>query len=367
MKVVHIFWSLGFGGIETMLINIANEQASQNADVNIIIINDFYEDELIKKINSNVKVHLLHRKCGSRGFLFVLRLNFLLYKIAPDIIHLHMSKFYTLLWGKKLRHAAVATLHALARGSLKDETPLHRIFPILSLNNNGNVIFLDKIPKVFSISQSVKDDLYQRYGINSTVVSNGIMAKSFAHRPNKPHATPLSVVMVSRLDHKKKGQDLLIKATAALQGKIHVTLIGDGDSKNYLSQLARDLNASPWVQFLGAKTQAYIQEHLCKYDLFVQPSRREGFGLTVAEAMATKIPVLVSEGQGPAEVTCGSKYGWIFKNGSVDDLIKKIDYISSHYEEALSKSEEAYQYVCNTYDVSITAKTYLDLYKKSNL
>ena len=118
MKVVHIFWSLGFGGIETMLINIANEQASQNADVNIIIINDFYEDELIKKINSNVKVHLLHRKCGSRGFLFVLRLNFLLYKIAPDIIHLHMSKFYTLLWGKKLRHAAVATLHALASGSL---------------------------------------------------------------------------------------------------------------------------------------------------------------------------------------------------------------------------------------------------------
>ena len=60
------------------------------------------------------------------------------------------------------------------------------------------------------------------------------------------------------------------------------------------------------------KPQPYIVEHMADYDLLVQPSRWEGFGLTVAEAMAAKVLVSVSEGQGPAEVTCGYFYGWIF-------------------------------------------------------
>ena len=67
--------------------------------------------------------------------------------------------------------------------------------------------------------------------------------------------------------------------------------------------------------------------HLTDYDLFVQPSRWEGFGLTVAEAMAAGVPVLVSEGQGPAEVTQGSRYGWLFANGDADDLQRQIVFI----------------------------------------
>ena len=71
--------------------------------------------------------------------------------------------------------------------------------------------------------------------------------------------------------------------------------------------------------------------------------------------MAARLPVLVSEGQGPAEVTCGDKYGWLFINGNINDLKEKIEYIISHY---------ALKYVCNTYDVSITANKYLKEYSK---
>ena len=38
MKVVHIFWSLAYGGIETMLVNIANAQAVEGAEVNLEVI-----------------------------------------------------------------------------------------------------------------------------------------------------------------------------------------------------------------------------------------------------------------------------------------------------------------------------------------
>ena len=74
--------------------------------------------------------------------------------------------------------------------------------------------------------------------------------------------------------------------------------------------------------------------------------------------MAARLPVLVSEGQGPAEVTCGDKYGWLFINGNINDLKEKIEYIISHYDTAIQKAENALKYVCNTYDVSITANKY---------
>lgn len=96
--------------------------------------------------------------------------------------------------------------------------------------------------------------------------------------------------------------------------------------------------------------------------MFVQASRWEGFGLTVAEAMSANVPVLVSSGQGPAEVTCGSKFGWIFENGNAEDLATQIDYIRNHYNEALNKAKAALSYVRNTYDVSATAKKYLESY-----
>ena len=111
------------------------------------------------------------------------------------------------------------------------------------------------------------------------------------------------------------------------------------------------------------KPQPYIVEHMADYDLLVQPSRWEGFGLTVAEAMAAKVLVSVSEGQGPAEVTCGYFYGWIFENGNANDLAAKIKYIYDNYDEAMDKANSALNYVQNTYDVSVTARKYLDLYK----
>ncbi len=362
MKVVHIFWSLSYGGIETMLVNIANAQVSLYADVQIIILNDLYSDELLQKIDNRITVHLIKRRQGNKGFSFLIRLNRLLRKIAPDTIHLHLSKFYVLLWGRKLRRVTSVTLHALPRGSVRRADFLHRFFPILYLSDTGNVAYMDRIPKVFAISQVVKEQLWNKYRINSIVVNNGILTKNFKIRLKRTPSIPMSVVMVSRLEHKKKGQDLLIMAAATLKGKIHVTFIGQGNSYEYLKQLTMQLKIEPWIKFLGAQPQSFIEEHLCEYDLFVQPSRYEGFGLTVAEAMASQVPVLISDGQGPAEVTCGDTYGWVFENGNVCDLVKQIEYIISHYDEALFKAQKALQYVCDTYDVSVTARKYLDLY-----
>ena len=170
------------------------------------------------------------------------------------------------------------------------------------------------------------------------------------------------MIQVSRLDHEKKGQDLLIDAASQLKGTIDVTFIGDGNSMGFLKQSVETQGVDDFVHFLGKQDQSFIAKNLHKYDLFVQASRWEGFGLTVAEAMAAKVPVLVSEGQGPAEVTCGEKYGWLFRNGDSSELAKQIRHIMLNRTDALSKADAACRYVLETYDVSVTARKYLDNY-----
>ncbi len=56
-------------------------------------------------------------------------------------------------------------------------------------------------------------------------------------------------------------------------------MIGKGDSLEHLQKLAEDRNMTGRIVFVGSKEQSYIASHLRDYDLFVQPSRKEGFGL----------------------------------------------------------------------------------------
>lgn len=362
MKIVHIVWSLTLGGIETMLVNIANAQANEGAEISVIIINDMYDESLINSFEDNINLIFLNRKQQSHNLTFIIRLNWILYKLNPDIIHLHSSRIYKIIYGKKIRKKIHQTLHDLPWGKLRGNGLCHRIFPVLSVSGEGNVRFIDRIPHVYAISNAVKYALWEKYHVVSTVVCNGIRTSDFIVRELSHYELPLRIVLVSRLQHEKKGHDLLIRALSQLKDKVEVNFIGEGQSFDFLKNLSEELGVERYVHFHGKQTQYYIAKNLCKYDLFVQPSRYEGFGLTVAEAMAAQVPVLVSAGQGPAEVTCGNKYGWVFENGDVEDLVCKIEYIREHYTEALDKAKEACNYVTTTYDVSVTARKYLREY-----
>ena len=416
MNVVHIFWGLGFGGIETMLVNIANAQVKSGAKVSIIIINDLCEESLLQLLYPEVTLHLLMRKQESKGVGFIFKLNRLLFLLQPDVIHLHRSDIGQLLLYKKFRKIACVTLHDIPIGEMKNDTFMNYIWRKINKRpiKHSNVTYINRIPLVFAISNTVQNDLLTRYKIYSTVVFNGILTSNFTQRMatnpkdifkilrSEEHTSELQtrsdlvcrllhlsscactglsfpgshfpsatnpkdifkILTVSRLEHLKKGQDLLLEAVARIKGQVTIDFIGEGTSLDYLKAKANKLKIENYVHFLGKKTQKYISEHLSNYDLFVQPSRWEGFGLTVAEAMAARLPVLVSEGQGPAEVTCGDKYGWLFINGNINDLKEKIEYIISHYDTAIQKAENALKYVCNTYDVSITANKYLKEYSK---
>jgi glycosyltransferase involved in cell wall biosynthesis len=71
------------------------------------------------------------------------------------------------------------------------------------------------------------------------------------------------------------------------------------------------------VRFTGEKNRAWIFAHLADYHVLVQPSRYEGFGLTILEGFAAGLPVLASNIEGPAEIINQTPQGFLFEKEDV--------------------------------------------------
>jgi len=346
MKILHICTSLNIGGTETMLVDIINEQVKTNT-VNLIIINKGINKDVYKKIDNQVCVNCLKRTPGSRNILHFISFNYLIAKINPDIIHCHGSEIIKYIFIKRKAKICI-TVHDIG-------------YPLGSLK---------KYNHIFAISKAVQNDLDERLNIKATVIYNGIHTERVKMKNNYNYDI-FKIVCVARLMHQKKGQDILIKAISILVNKeniknISVDFIGEGKSEKYLKDLVNELKVGQFVKFIGLKNRDYIYSHLKDYELLVQPSIYEGFGLTVIEGMAAKVPVLVSNIQGPMEVIGNGTYGYAFKiNDEVDCARKIIDVIEDYNKNIIQdKCEKAYFYVKENFDVKKTAANYVSEYKK---
>lgn len=347
MKIAHLTYGLSMGGIETMLVNLANEQARAGNEVHIFVVNDLVDASLLDRLDKIVHVHLLGRRPGSPSPLPYIRLNGKLHALAPDVVHLHYIKMARLVWVPSLRRKMCATLHTMTSKAATGE--IRRCGP------------------VFAISEMVRDDVKMRFGIDVVTVYNGVKLNEIEVRNDRPFGRPIHIVQVGRLDHRVKGQDILLQAAAELQAcgmeDFKIDFIGGGDSQDYLQHLARELGVADKVEFMGSLPQEYVFAHLRDYDLFVQPSRIDGFALTVAEAMAAKVPVVVSDCQGPYEVIARGRYGRTFRGEDSKDLAKAIaDSVRSGYDAATA--QESRDYACRNFDISATARRYEEEYRK---
>ena len=61
------------------------------------------------------------------------------------------------------------------------------------------------------------------------------------------------ILTVSRLEHLKKGQDLLLEAVARIKGQVTIDFIGEGTSLDYLKAKANKLKIENYVHFLGRR------------------------------------------------------------------------------------------------------------------
>ena len=98
-------------------------------------------------------------------------------------------------------------------------------------------------------------------------------------------------------------------------------IVGEGYLQKDLIDLSKSLGINDKVHWLG-KTE-YIKEFLSKIDLFILPSKYEGFGLVLLEAMIAKKPIIAANNSAIPEVL-GKTYKGLFSTGDIEALAQQI-------------------------------------------
>lgn len=173
---------------------------------------------------------------------------------------------------------------------------------------------LERCDRVIAVSEAVRDALLRhapRLAARTVVVRNGVdlgrVAGARAHRlatrgTLRIPADGFVVGAVARLD-RSKGLDVLVEAAGAALPRIpalRVLIVGDGPERAALEALARARGLASIVRFAGE--QPAVAAALGALDLFVAPSRTEGLGLAILEALGAGIPVLGARVGGIPEV-----------------------------------------------------------------
>jgi hypothetical protein len=104
--------------------------------------------------------------------------------------------------------------------------------------------------------------------------------------------------------HKRKGQDLLLRALALLPAapQVHLLLVSDGPQRDMLARLSVELGLSPRVHFVPFVGRGELSAIYRATDVFALASRQEAFGLVLAEAGYFGVPVVATDVGGIPEV-----------------------------------------------------------------
>jgi glycosyltransferase involved in cell wall biosynthesis len=347
LKITHLIWGLGVGGAETMLVDIANEQAAKH-ETSVIIVNRHIDPAVASGFDGAVKVVTLGRPPGSVNPWHMLKILNALKRLRPDVLHVHEDSFARL--KRLISVPMVLTIH-------NTRLPLR----------HGLAAF----DSVCCISEAVRLDVETRFpDSRPLVIYNGIRYDAVSRKQQYGHR-PFRIVQVGRLAHEQKGQDLLIRALSIALKRMGndsmlVDFIGDGESLTYLKRLCVECGVEDRCRFLGSSPRQTIYEKLCGYDLLVQPSRYEGFGLTVLEGMAAGLPVLVSNIEGPLEIIAGGKFGWSFRSEDVRELAENLMdlCVLSRAPEFPERMREQVTQSRPLFDVSSTAGRYVNEYSR---
>jgi glycosyltransferase involved in cell wall biosynthesis len=131
----------------------------------------------------------------------------------------------------------------------------------------------------------------------------------------------------------RKGIDLLLEAMACLPHErdgLSLVIAGDGNWRGYLQDKAAVQGLSNLVHFTGVIPSSEILARIAQADMLVLPSRWDGWGLVVNEALMAGVPVLVSDRCGAADLVGNGRNGYVFRSEDVLDLQNKLREFLSH-------------------------------------
>lgn len=155
----------------------------------------------------------------------------------------------------------------------------------------------------------------------------GVDLKKFTPSSNPPGKDRQFTLLSTRSWEPMYGMDVLArgfaKAAQQIQG-LRLLLLGNGSQSAYLKQILDRAGVLNQVVFPGQVDQGDLPRYYHEADLYLSASHVDGSSVSLMEALACGLPVLVSDIPGNQEWVKPGVNGWLFRDGDADDLANKI-------------------------------------------
>ncbi|APR82234.1 Glycosyltransferase [Minicystis rosea] len=297
LRIIHTVSSLQGGGMEQFVLRLAESQRACGHEASVVAITGGPLLDIARQ--KAVPTVVLHGERAAERIGHCAA-HFAIYR--PDIVHCHnpTALHYAAVAKIASRGRLVFTDHAQTKGIIRMgsafEWPLVDAFAAVSgetAKHCGDIGYRGT-PEVvhngvsFAPARRDRADVRADLGIGGRVV--GINVASFF---------PV------------KAQDVLVRAAAVLKrASVPVTLLflGEGAARASVEDLAHGLGLGPTeVRFLGFRND--IPDLLAASDLFVLPSRGEGFPMSILEAMSHRLPIVCTPVGGNPELVTEGEHG----------------------------------------------------------
>lgn len=276
---------------------------------------------------------------------YLFDINSLLSGARSRKIFVHYASSYGFLaWCFRLKR-----VYLCAWGSDIFEFPnrslLHRCILEISLKNAERLI---------STSHVMADEMKKYVYVDSIdVIPFGIDVDFFCKVRDAFPTDKIVIGTVKALEY-IYGIDLLIESFAILVNKykfinVQLQIVGTGSEYNRLLNLAKDLGVVDRVVFHGYMNNTHIPSILEGFHIFIALSRRESFGVSILEAMAMSLPVVVSNADGPSEIVVNGFNGYIVNDGDPVNVAKVIGVLINNENLRLTMGKNGRAYVREKY------------------
>jgi len=362
MKILHTEWSDGWGGQEIRI--IAEMEAFRARG---------YEMQLAARANSCIIKEAIAREFQHHiiefGFAgnpkIVLQMGQLIRNSAADIVHTHSSKDSWIggIASNIVGIPVVRSRHLSSHIKRKFTNAwVYRKFPAAIIASGQHITsqLVDDIgcnpTQVFSVPAGADECRFQPSKENRSAVRAEL---------GIPEHTPV-VGMVAVL-RSWKGHHVLIEAVSGLiqdTPDLHLVIVGDGPCKEQLHQLAKNLNITEQIHFVGHRPD--VERYFPAFDIHILPSiKNEATSQVVPQAMLCGVANIVSNAGGLTEVIKDGVNGLVVAADDVPALRIAINQLLSDatLRERLAKygHKDALQRFTFTGQIDATESVYKKL------
>lgn len=364
MKIMYLLFSFTVGGTECLVTNICNQMSFNNQDVHLYIINDLIDENLLNSLDERIHIKLLRRKVGAKDKLSPL-IKVAKYIKENKIEVVHCNSFNA---------PELLVLSKIINPKCKIISTIHGVNQFQNLGK-VRVSLKNRICDQFiGISDVVRDEIIDA-GINAnkvTRVYNGIDTKKYKiAKQRKFDKNAIVIGCVARIMPELKGQDILLEAVKEIKAQYPniLVLFAGGVAKNQfaeyekLIQYTKENELTSNVKFLGNVEN--IPEFLNNIDICVVPSRSEGFGLALVEALSMGVPCIASNIAGPREIILNEQIGNLFESGNPTSLSMELNNVILRYIEIKELTWNCRSRIIRKYSIENMCGELLNVYTKS--